>query len=61
MLLITKPDEEEFEVERPFYYQSHETKGFHHFVFKSAPEKWKKLVGHKVAVPLSDIKFLIIK
>ena len=61
MILITRPDNEEFEVERPFYYQSRETKGFHHFMFKSAPDKWKKLVGHRVAVLLSDIKFLIIK
>jgi hypothetical protein len=60
VILITKPDEEEFRVERPNYYQWSETKGFHHFKFKSAPPKWQKLVGHKVAVPLSDIKFLIL-
>lgn len=61
MLLITKPDNEEFEVEYHGYYKIYETKGFHHFKFKSAPPKWQKLVGHKVAVPLSDIKFLVIK
>ncbi len=60
MILILK-DGSRFIVERPFWYVLNETKGFHHFkVIKVYDPDNDFMVGKRVAIPCSDIKYLVI-
>jgi hypothetical protein len=57
----------DLEVERPSGFIYSETKGFHHFRILKVniinEDKYLSdiLIGKRVAIPLSDIKYLIIK
>ena len=47
-------------VKRPWWFGLNETKGFHHFLFlHSADPLCATLHGKRVAVPLSDIQYLV--
>jgi aspartate/methionine/tyrosine aminotransferase len=60
MRLIVK-DGSEFIVKRPFYYTYRETTGFHHFKITKVITGPALLENKRVAIPLADIKYLILE
>lgn len=45
---------------RKWYFKNSETYGTHHYIIKDGSEPFKLLVGRKIAVPISQVKYFVL-